>query len=78
MCKYMYLQEGPTAGDNKRRKMEVKASGGIRSYADAVRMIEAGATRLGTSGGVKIMEEARSGTKVGGRVEGMAGDDATY
>ncbi|MEQ8848724.1 deoxyribose-phosphate aldolase [Botrimarina sp.] len=27
----------------------VKASGGIRSHADALRMIEAGATRLGTS-----------------------------
>lgn len=27
----------------------VKASGGIRSYDDAVRMVEAGATRLGTS-----------------------------
>lgn len=30
--------------------VEVKASGGIRSYADAVKMVEAGATRLGTSG----------------------------
>jgi deoxyribose-phosphate aldolase len=38
--------------------MEVKASGGIRSYADARRMIEAGATRLGASASVAIMEEA--------------------
>lgn len=30
--------------------VEVKASGGIRSHADAVKMVEAGATRLGTSG----------------------------
>ena len=29
--------------------VQVKASGGIRSYEDARRMIEAGATRLGTS-----------------------------
>lgn len=29
--------------------VQVKASGGVRSYDDAVRMIEAGATRLGTS-----------------------------
>lgn len=36
----------------------VKASGGIRTYDDAVRMIRAGATRIGTSGGVAIMEEA--------------------
>jgi deoxyribose-phosphate aldolase len=36
----------------------VKAAGGIRSYEDALKMIEAGATRLGTSAGVKIMQEA--------------------
>lgn len=29
--------------------VQVKASGGIRSYDDAIRMVEAGATRLGTS-----------------------------
>ncbi|GAB4359316.1 MAG: deoxyribose-phosphate aldolase [Bryobacter sp.] len=33
----------------------VKASGGIRSYADALRMVEAGANRLGTSAGVAIV-----------------------
>ena len=32
----------------------VKASGGIRDYATACNMIEAGATRLGTSSGLKI------------------------
>lgn len=37
-------------------EMGVKASGGVRSYADAVAMIEAGATRLGASAGVKIMQ----------------------
>jgi len=36
-------------------KMGVKAAGGVRSFADAVEMIEAGATRLGTSAGVKIV-----------------------
>lgn len=34
---------------------EVKASGGIRTYDDAVHMVEAGATRLGTSNGVAIV-----------------------
>ena len=34
--------------------LEVKASGGIRDYETAVKMIEAGATRLGTSSGTKI------------------------
>lgn len=38
--------------------MEVKASGGIRSYSDAKRMIEAGATRIGASASVAIVEEA--------------------
>lgn len=35
----------------------VKASGGIRDYATAVAMIEAGADRLGVSAGVEIMKE---------------------
>lgn len=33
----------------------VKASGGVRTYDDAKKMIEAGATRIGTSNGVAIM-----------------------
>lgn len=40
-----------TVGDG----MGVKASGGIRSYADAAAMLAAGATRLGTSAGVSIV-----------------------
>lgn len=36
----------------------VKASGGIRGMADALRMIAAGATRIGTSAGVQIVREA--------------------
>jgi deoxyribose-phosphate aldolase len=39
-------------------QMGVKASGGIRTLADAQKMIEAGATRLGVSASVKIMAEA--------------------
>ncbi|MFA6594625.1 MAG: deoxyribose-phosphate aldolase [Candidatus Buchananbacteria bacterium] len=39
---------------------EVKASGGIRDYATAMAMIEAGAKRLGTSSGVKIVLEETS------------------
>jgi deoxyribose-phosphate aldolase len=41
---------GPTIG--------VKAAGGIRTYADAQKMIAAGATRIGASASVKIMQEA--------------------
>jgi deoxyribose-phosphate aldolase len=45
-------------------KLGVKASGGVRTYEDAVRMIEAGATRLGTSNGLQIVgrSAAASGT----------------
>ncbi len=39
--------------------LKVKASGGIRSYEDALKMIEAGADRLGCSAGIKIMEGAK-------------------
>lgn len=35
--------------------MGVKASGGVRTYEDAVAMIEAGANRLGASAGIKII-----------------------
>jgi deoxyribose-phosphate aldolase len=38
--------------------MGVKAAGGIRTLEDAQKMIEAGATRIGASAGVKIMQEA--------------------
>lgn len=37
-------------------EMGVKASGGIRTYEDAKKMIIAGATRIGSSNGVKILE----------------------
>lgn len=46
--------------------MGVKASGGVRSREDALRMIVAGASRIGTSSGVAIMREdteARSRSK---------------
>ncbi|MDR3353740.1 MAG: deoxyribose-phosphate aldolase [Synergistaceae bacterium] len=36
-------------------EMGLKASGGVRTYEDAVNMIKAGATRLGTSSGVKLV-----------------------
>ncbi len=42
------------------KRLGVKASGGIRTYADLVKMVEAGATRVGASASVKILEEARA------------------
>ncbi|HQF43261.1 MAG TPA: deoxyribose-phosphate aldolase [Ignavibacteriaceae bacterium] len=41
-------------------KHKVKAAGGIRSYDDAVAMINAGANRLGASAGVKIISGQKS------------------
>ncbi len=38
-------------------QMGVKAAGGIRSLADAYAMLHAGATRLGTSAGLKLVAE---------------------
>ena len=37
----------------------VKASGGIRTWADALAMVTAGATRIGASSGVAIVKEAQ-------------------
>ena len=39
-------------------KMGVKASGGIRDYATAMAMIEAGANRIGASAGIEIVAAA--------------------
>lgn len=40
---------------------KVKASGGVRSASDFLRMTKAGAMRIGTSSGVKIMQEIDEG-----------------
>jgi deoxyribose-phosphate aldolase len=42
------------------KKLGVKAAGGIRSYADLLTMVDAGATRVGSSSSVKILDEARA------------------
>ena len=41
----------------------VKAAGGIRTYQDAELMVAAGATRLGASAGVKILQEDQPDNK---------------
>ena len=41
-------------------RVQVKASGGIRSYETALAMIDAGATRLGTSSGIAIINGEKS------------------
>jgi deoxyribose-phosphate aldolase len=55
---------GATVGDVKLMRqvvgsdMGVKAAGGVRSYADALRMIEAGADRIGTSTAIEMVKGA--------------------
>ena len=51
-----------------RGRVQVKASGGVRTVEACGRMMEAGAGRIGTSSGVALMEEGR-----GVVVEGRAG-----
>jgi len=41
------------AGD----RAKVKASGGVKTIADGIAMIEAGASRIGSSNGVKLVNE---------------------
>jgi deoxyribose-phosphate aldolase len=59
-----FAPSGATAADVRRMRetvgpeMGVKAAGGIRTLADAVSMLDAGATRLGTSASIAILEEA--------------------
>lgn len=39
--------------------MGVKASGGVRTYEDAMKMIEAGATRIGASSSIQIVNQEK-------------------
>ncbi len=42
-------------------RVGVKASGGVRTYGDALRVVELGATRIGTSSSAAIVEGERAG-----------------
>lgn len=48
--------------------MGIKAAGGIRTLETARALVEAGATRIGTSSGVKIVQEAATGSPPAGQV----------
>ncbi|ALV22203.1 deoxyribose-phosphate aldolase [Carnobacterium antarcticum] len=60
---------GATIADVKLMKetvgaeVKIKAAGGIRDFATAKAMVEAGAERLGTSSGIKIINEYKSFVK---------------
>lgn len=54
----MRLHGGPEIG--------LKASGGIRNLTDYLLMVEAGATRIGTSATLSILEQAKRSADLGG------------
>jgi len=62
-----FSKGGATAWDVKLMRetvgpdIGVKASGGVRTFEDAVKMINAGATRLGTSAGVTLVSGDNGG-----------------
>lgn len=45
--------------------MGVKAAGGVKDYASLEAMVAAGATRIGASAGVRIVQQARGGAAAG-------------
>jgi deoxyribose-phosphate aldolase len=49
-------------------ELGVKASGGVKGLDDARKLVEAGATRIGASVGVKIAQEAAGATSTSGAV----------
>lgn len=61
---------GKQVGAAGRRNMKVKASGGVRTLTDAIIMIEAGADRLGSSGGVWIAKEGEAAKEGKGGADG--------
>jgi deoxyribose-phosphate aldolase len=69
--KLMRASVSPTIG--------VKASGGIRDAETAVKMLEAGANRLGTSGGAAIVAGASAGGSTrAGNTTGAPGSSTEY
>jgi deoxyribose-phosphate aldolase len=60
-----YAESGATVEDVRAMRallhpeIRIKASGGIRSHQQAFQLLKAGASRIGTSSGVAIVEESR-------------------
>lgn len=54
------LQDVRLLRDTVPRHVKVKASGGIRDWKTTLAMLEAGADRIGTSAGLKILDEWRT------------------
>ncbi|MEW6326146.1 MAG: deoxyribose-phosphate aldolase [Thermodesulfobacteriota bacterium] len=57
------LEDVHLLAEISRGRMKIKAAGGIRHAAEALAFIKAGASRIGTSAGVQIMQEQVLSTK---------------
>jgi deoxyribose-phosphate aldolase len=55
-------------------RIGVKAAGGIRSYEDVQKMVAAGATRIGASAGVAILQQAKGGSATAATASKPASD----
>ena len=53
------LKDVELINKHKNDVLEIKASGGIKNMNDVEKLVEAGATRIGTSRGVEIMEDKK-------------------
>ncbi len=59
-------------------EMGVKAAGGVRTLDDLYAMVAAGATRIGASAGVQIMQDLASRAQGGGRNAAPASAGESY
>jgi deoxyribose-phosphate aldolase len=50
--------------------MGVKAAGGVRDFAGLEAMVAAGATRIGASAGVRIVQQSKGATPAAGAASG--------
>jgi deoxyribose-phosphate aldolase len=60
-AKGAYIRDVEMLASAAKGRIQVKASGGIKTLADALSMIKAGAERLGTSSGPSILAEINIG-----------------
>ena len=51
-------------------EMGIKAAGGVRDYAGLEAMVAAGATRIGASAGVRIVQQSKGTTPAAGAASG--------
>ncbi len=53
------IEDVKLMNEKKKDKLKIKAAGGVKNYDDFINMIKSGASRIGTSNGVKIIESIK-------------------